>query len=149
MCRYLCLLFVLCACLEQYNPRPQWEKFAAERELAHRPYPVLAPDGTLPQPEQQRDPIEVVREKYATFCANCHGETGAGDGAGGVALNPKPRNFRDPVWQQNTADERIFSVIKSGGPAVGLSGTMAGFGAMFSDEEIKLLVAEIRKFAAE
>lgn len=142
-------LFVLCACLDQYDPRPQWEKFAAERELAHRPYPVLAEDGTLPQPAKQRDPIEVVREKYATFCGNCHGAKGGGDGVGGVALNPKPRNFRDPIWQQDTTDERIFSVIKNGGPAVGLSGTMAAFGAMFSDEEIELLIAEIRKFSAK
>ena len=148
MHRYL-WLFVLCACLDQYDPRPQWEKFAAERELAHRPYPVLADDGTLPQPAKQRDPVVVVREKYATFCANCHGEKGAGDGVGGAPLNVKPRNFRDPTWQQKTTDERIFSVVKNGGPAVGLSGEMAAFGAMFSDEEIKLLIAEIRKFSEQ
>ncbi len=148
MYRCLCL-FVLCACLDQYDPRPQWERFAAERELAHRTYPVLAADGTLPQRAAARDPLEVVREKYGLYCSSCHGVQGGGDGAGGVALDPKPRNFRDPIWQQNTADDRIFTVIKSGGPAVGLSGTMAGFGAMFDDEEIKLLVAEIRKFAAQ
>ena len=142
-------LFLLCACLDQYDPRPQWERFAAERKLAHRPYPVLAKDGTLPQPAAPRDPVEVVRQQYTVLCANCHGEKGAGDGPGGAPLQVKPRNFRDPVWQQNTTDERIFSVIKSGGPAVGLSGEMAAFGAMFSDEEIKLLVAEIRKFSAE
>ena len=148
MCRYLWLL-VLCACLDQYDPRPQWEKFAAERELAHRTYPVLAEDGTLPQPDKQLDPVAAVQEKYALYCSNCHGAKGGGDGIGGVALNPKPRNFRDSIWQQNTTDDRILSVIKSGGPAVGLSGTMAAFGAMFSDEEIQLLIAEIRKFSAE
>ena len=142
-------LLVLCACLDQYDPRPQWQKFAAERELAHRTYPVLAEDGTLPQPAKQLDPVAAVQEKYALYCSNCHGAKGGGDGVGGVALNPKPRNFRDPIWQQNTTDNRIFSVIKNGGPTVGLSNTMAAFGAMFSDEEIKLLIAAIRKFSAE
>ncbi len=142
-------LLVLCACLDQYDPRPQWERFAAERQLAHRTYPVLAEDGTLPQLAPPRDPVEVVQEKYATFCGNCHGAKGGGDGVGGIALDPKPRNFRDPIWQQNTTDDRIFSVIKNGGPAVGLSGTMAAFGAMFSDEEIELLIATIRKFSAQ
>ena len=139
-------LILLTACLDQYDPRPQWEKFAAEREIAHRPYPVLAADGNLPQPAKKLDPIAATQEKYALYCSNCHGAKGGGDGIGAVALNPKPRSFRDPIWQQNTSDDRIYNVIKDGGAAVGLSNTMAPFGALLSEEEIKLMVAEIRKF---
>ena len=142
-------LLILSACLDQYDPRPEWERFATERELAHRPYPVLAADGTLPQPAVQLDPVAAAREKYALYCSNCHGAKGAGDGLAGQALNPKPRDFRDATWQQSTSDERIAAVIKNGGVAVGLTATMAPFGAILTDAEIKLLVDEIRKFATE
>lgn len=139
----------LTACLDQHDPRPHWEKFAAERELAHRVYPVLTADGKLPQPPQALDPVAAVREKYALYCSNCHGTDGAGDGLGGQALDPKPRDFRDAAWQQSTSDARIATIIKNGGSAAGLSATMAAFGAILDDAEIELMVAEIRKFATK
>ena len=148
MCRYLWLL-VLCACLDQSTLVRSGKSSQPSESLPTALTLCWAEDGTLPQPAKQLDPVAAVQEKYALYCSNCHGAKGGGDGVGSVALNPKPRNFRDSIWQQDTTDDRILSVIKSGGPAVGLSGTMAAFGAMFSDEEIKLLIAEIRKFSAE
>lgn len=35
-------------------------------------------------------------------CATCHGATGAGDGAAGAALTPKPRNFIEGQYKYDT-----------------------------------------------
>lgn len=140
------LSFVLVSCLDQYDPRPHWRKFEQERKIAHRLYPSLAEDGTLPQAEQKLDPAELAEKNYASYCSNCHGAEGRGDGAGGVALSPLPRNFRDPLWQEQTTDDRIHKAIKEGGAAVGLKNTMAPFGAILNLEEITAMVVKIRKF---
>lgn len=58
-------------------------------------------------------------------CVTCHGNTGAGDGPGSVALVVKPRSFRDPAWQASVDNERIRKVIVDGGASVGLNEAMA------------------------
>jgi len=64
------------------------------------------------------------RELFLERCATCHGENGDGQGPGSAGLNPKPRDFRDPAWQQSVSDEHIEQVIAYGGAAVGLSPLM-------------------------
>ena len=59
-------------------------------------------------------------------CAVCHGDTGGGDGPGGTALDPKPRNFTDATWQGATKDEEIKKAIVEGGASIGKSATMPG-----------------------
>lgn len=85
------------------------------------------------------------KAKYDLFCSTCHGMTGQGDGPGGAALNPKPRNYADKEWQKTTKDADIFKVIKEGGPAVGKSPLMAAWGAALSDADIHNAVAYIRE----
>ena len=58
-------------------------------------------------------------------CSVCHGEHGLGDGPGGAALNPKPRNFTDATWQASVDDDHIKKTITEGGAAVGKSPAMA------------------------
>ena len=84
------------------------------------------------------------KAKFDLFCATCHGPEGKGDGPGGAALNPKPRNYTDKEWQKNTKDEQIFKVIKEGGASVGKSPLMAAWGAALSDDDINNLVAYVR-----
>lgn len=145
----LVLLFMVTACLDQYDPRHHWQKFADERQLAHRQLPSLNEDGTLPSPEQEEvDLATVVDNKYALFCSSCHGEQGAGDGASAKAYSPLPRDFTDQQWQRQNDDQRIATVIRDGGSAVGLSSAMAAFGAILNQQEIDEMVAKIRRFAA-
>jgi mono/diheme cytochrome c family protein len=59
-------------------------------------------------------------------------------------MNPKPRNFHDKAWQAKVDDIHIAKVIKEGGAANGLSGTMPPWGAVLSDDDVKGLVAMIR-----
>jgi len=74
-------------------------------------------------------------ETYKLYCALCHGAAGAGDGPGAAALNPKPRNFTDKALMDTISDHEIFTVIKSGGVAVGKSPLMVAWGAILADDQ--------------
>ncbi|MCA9538770.1 MAG: c-type cytochrome, partial [Myxococcales bacterium] len=62
---------------------------------------------------------------FTTRCGACHGVAGLGDGPGAAALNPKPRSFQDPAWQDGIDDDTIKKTIIEGGAAVGKSPLMA------------------------
>ena len=65
-----------------------------------------------------------AKQQFQTFCASCHGTSGKGDGPAGMALNPKPRDWTDPAWQDGISDEHIFNVLRDGGAKHGLSPLM-------------------------
>ena len=143
----LLMSWLLVSCLEQYDPTPHWDKFEQERLLANRVMQTLTAEGELPsQDAGEVDIATVVETKYQQFCSNCHGAQGKGDGIAGQALTPQPRDFSESKWQQDTDDDRIYKAIAEGGVAVGLNSSMAAFGAILSPEEIKAMVAKIRKF---
>ncbi len=88
-----------------------------------------------------------AEQLWSTLCVTCHGKTGAGDGPGAAALNPKPRSFGDAAWQAATTDERIGKVIIGGGPAVGLSPLMTPNPQLKAKPEVLAeLVKKIRAF---
>ena len=62
---------------------------------------------------------------FAMKCVVCHGANGMGDGPGGAALNPKPRNFTDAKWQDSVKDDEIRKAILEGGASIGKSAAMA------------------------
>lgn len=68
--------------------------------------------------------VEKGKEIFAQRCVPCHGTTGHGDGPASAALDPKPRKFADPAWQQQVTDEYIEKIVKLGGAAVGKSPAM-------------------------
>ena len=138
---------ILVSCLEQYDPSKNNAKFAAEWKQSEQPIPKLTATGEIPAAggEQKVD----AEERYATICANCHGPKGNGDGPGGAALMPKPRNFHDKAWQASVDDARIIKVITKGGASGGLSATMAPWGSVLSPEEIVALMKKVRAFGQE
>jgi hypothetical protein len=78
----------------------------------------------------------------------CHGESGTGNGPGAAALNPKPQNYTDPVWQKATKDEEIRKAILLGGAAVGKNPAMAPNPDLKGKPEVvDGLVAIVRSFA--
>lgn len=66
------------------------------------------------------------KEIFAQRCVPCHGASGAGDGPASASLDPKPRRFTDPAWQDQVTDEYIEKIVKMGGAAVGKSAAMPG-----------------------
>ncbi len=67
--------------------------------------------------------IEAGQKAYKTNCAICHGDKGLGDGIGGTALDPKPRNFAAEKLVKTSSPLGLFDSITNG-----LEGTaMASF----------------------
>lgn len=85
-------------------------------------------------------------QAYNQTCALCHGAGGAGDGVGGQALDPPPAAFTDPATWAASSDERMFNVIKNGGAAEGLSATMAAWGSLYDDDEIRQIIEHLKTF---
>ena len=137
----------LASCLEQYDPSRYNAKFAAEWKQSVKPAPKLTESGEVPANGGAK--VVDADERYATICANCHGPKGFGDGPGGLALNPKPRNLHDKEWQARVDDAHIVKVITYGGASVGLSGSMAAWGSILSQEEVLALVQKIRAWGKE
>ncbi len=87
-----------------------------------------------------------AHELVQTRCVPCHGTGGKGDGPGAAALNPKPRNYTDPKWQESVTDEQIKKTILYGGAAVGKSPNMPANPDLEGKPELDGLVQVVREF---
>ena len=109
---------------------------------------AVASTATKPSPAKpaKADSAAVAAgaKLYVQYCSMCHGKTGLGDGPGAAGLNPKPRNFRNPKLLKSKNDEDLFKVISKGGPALGLSPAMVGWGAVLKEPQIRQLMAFTR-----
>ena len=82
------------------------------------------------------DELATGQSLYDAKCQICHGANGHGDGPAASALNPKPRNFTDPTFWENNADEKIMRTVKNG------KGMMPPFN--LDDDEIKAITDYMR-----
>lgn len=88
-----------------------------------------------------------AKEMFKGRCSPCHGENGKGDGPGAAALNPKPRDYTDAVWQKSVTDDQLRKTIVMGGAAVGKSPIMPGSPDLESKPEVvDSLVKLIRSY---
>ena len=88
-----------------------------------------------------------ARFKWKTLCSTCHGLFGKGDGAAGMKLKPRPRDFADPEWQASVTDEYLAKIIVEGGLAVGKSKDMPSNPDLETRAaDLRSLVAKIRSF---
>jgi len=84
---------------------------------------------------------EEAAKVFAKSCAPCHGKTGEPNA---VFAKQGVRSFKDAAWQKSATDAQIEKSIREG-----KKGTMmASFEKQFSEEEIKGLVAFVRKLGA-
>jgi cytochrome c6 len=83
-----------------------------------------------------------VKENWEKSCAKCHGPDGKGDTKMGKKLEIK--DFTDAKYQDSLKDEAMLKAIKEG-VKDGDKTRMKAVEGM-SDEEMKALVAYVRKF---
>ncbi|MEP7028716.1 MAG: c-type cytochrome [Candidatus Eisenbacteria bacterium] len=81
---------------------------------------------------------QIVKER----CILCHGEDGKGDGPGGAALNPKPRNWTEDTYMGTRTDEQLYDVIYNG------KGSMPAWGktGILKENEIRSAILKVRTF---
>ena len=79
---------------------------------------------------------------YETRCAPCHGPGGGGDGPAAVAIEPRPRNFRDPDFWKGRTREQLRMAVEQGKPGT----LMAPFAGALSAAEIDDVVAYLQSF---
>ena len=87
---------------------------------------------------------------FATRCASCHGDKGAGDGpiAAGLPAEQKPRNLQGSDMKFATTDEKFKELMKKGGAAVGLSMLMPAQSDL-SDADIDSLLAFVKSLKSK
>lgn len=81
---------------------------------------------------------------YRTYCVQCHGIHGKGNGINVRDMSVQPRDHTDPEGMGGLSDDRLFKAIKEGGPAVTKSVLMPPWGGVLSNEEIHALVRHLR-----
>ena len=86
--------------------------------------------------------LAIGEQVVQTNCVLCHGTSGKGDGPGGAALNPKPRNWTDHAYMSTRTDEQLYDVIYNGKgsmPAWGKAGTL-------NESQIRSAILKVRTF---
>ena len=83
-----------------------------------------------------------VKENWEKSCAKCHGPDGKGDTKMGKKLEIK--DFTDAKYQGSLKDEALLKAIKEGVKDGDKTRMKAAEG--LSDDEMKALVAYVRKF---
>jgi len=86
--------------------------------------------------------LAVGEKVFHERCELCHGPNGMGDGPGGAALNPKPRNFHDTAYMKTLSDDQIFQTIMNGKAGTG----MPPWKGIVSESEAKSLILKVRSF---
>jgi len=86
---------------------------------------------------------------YKSYCMQCHGMHGKGDGVNVPAMNVRPRDHSDNQYMMTRSNTEIYKAIKDGGPAINKSVKMPAWGDTFTEEEIHEMVGHIRSLCCE
>jgi len=78
---------------------------------------------------------------YAEKCSVCHGPNGKGDGPGGAALNPKPRDHTNGAYMNSRTDDELLAVIHNG------KGAMPAWKGVLTEEQMHAVLKHVRSLA--
>ena len=88
--------------------------------------------------------LRLGRGVYVSYCQNCHGETGVGDGFNAFNLDPRPRDLSDAAFQKTKTDAEFADTIRRGGAGVGMSALMPPWRHTLSARQIDAVVLYLR-----
>ncbi|MBI3803689.1 MAG: cytochrome c [Nitrospirae bacterium] len=119
---------------------------AAEKD----PCAPRVPAGELAQYKAMKPPVadspESIQKGKEIFngkgsCAGCHGNEGKGDGPLAASLNPSPRNFTDPKFDQCKSAGEMFWAVKNGISGTGMLSAV-GSGLITEEEAWQAVLYE-------
>ena len=93
--------------------------------------------------------IEAGEELFATYCATCHGESGAGDGPAAAGLDPKPADLGDGMMMRELRDGYLFWRITKGGTMEPFNSAMPAWEEGLTEEQRWQLVTFIHSLTGE
>ena len=115
-------------------------------------YAALHQDWSWPVPEEAKQltnplqpspaALESARPVYRDKCAQCHGETGKGDGRDAARYDPQPADFTDANRFHGVTDGELFYKISEG------KKPMPVFKTRLTEDQRWELVLLIRSFAS-
>ena len=86
--------------------------------------------------------LNAAKPVYNEYCANCHGDSGKGDGSDAMMYDPSPSDLTDAKHMRTLTDGDIFYQITQGRKP------MPSFRKKLSDDQRWQLVILVRTFAA-
>ncbi|AIA30634.1 c-type cytochrome [Leptospirillum ferriphilum] len=86
-----------------------------------------------------------AKDNYRTYCAQCHGLQGNGQGINVKDMSVQPRNHTDTVYMSSRSDQDLFTADKKGGLAINKSVLMPPWGDTLNNQEIHAMVQYLRK----
>lgn len=97
--------------------------------------------GYLPAPyAAESNPIKEGEELYQKNCSVCHGDKGDGNTWVSHELNPKPKNFTDPLVIKVMTRKRMRDSVINGRQGT----AMQAFKTQLSESEINLIIDYIQ-----
>lgn len=72
--------------------------------------------GAAPTNPSPNDPKSIAAGKkvYQTYCADCHGDKGKGDGMEGEGMDPPPADLTAGTHDHGATDSHLFVVVRDG-----------------------------------
>jgi len=86
--------------------------------------------------------LAAAKQVYSAKCANCHGDTGKGDGSDAMMYDPSPADLTDASKINKRTDGEIYYQITEGRKP------MPSFKTKLTEEQRWQLVLLVRAFAA-
>src|SRR5881397_392369 len=118
----------------------------------YAPWPAVLGILLLPAPGSLlAQDTTAGKSVYMKWCAGCHGDGGAGDGAAAAHMLPRPRNFTSGLYKIRTTasgqlptDADLLRAMDEGLPG----SAMPGWKTRLSDAERRHVMAYIKTFSA-
>jgi mono/diheme cytochrome c family protein len=88
----------------------------------------------IEKPDQ--DMLDNGKSLYASACASCHGDGGAGNGPAGIAINPPPKNLTvNEGWKNGPGMSQLYKTLEEGIPGT----AMISYNYMPPEDRIALI----------
>ncbi|MBL4573244.1 MAG: cytochrome c [Gammaproteobacteria bacterium] len=88
--------------------------------------------------------VDTGRQLYRSYCSQCHGLDGTGNGINAPHLEVAPRNHTDRSEMITRTDEELFKAISEGGQSINKSVLMPNWGKTLTEEQITDIITFLR-----